>query len=90
MTEPLKIRRDATRATTVADEMIEFRDPARGRMPTLVLSERGVDQQVGGQNKRNIHAGLVGKGGTGPTEVSTSDVRFPVYLPTLRQRMDFR
>jgi hypothetical protein len=66
--------------------MTEFRG-AHGRMPTLVLSERGEDRRAQDQSKRNTPLCLVRTEGSRPTEVSTSDAGFPVYLPTLRQRM---
>lgn len=74
-------------------EWIEFRGPAQDRNPPLVLgpvSAQGGDQQAQDQNKRNALSDLAERVGSGPTEVSTSDTGFPVYLPTLRQRMALR
>jgi hypothetical protein len=78
--------------TLVEEAVIEFRGPAYGRRPTRVLGpviEQIVDQQARAQNKRNIPPGLVGKGTSHPTEVSTLASDFPMDLPTLRRRMGF-
>jgi hypothetical protein len=43
------------------EDVIEFRGPAHGRRPTLVLgpvSEQGGDRRVQDQNKRNTPAGF--------------------------------
>jgi hypothetical protein len=76
------------RSGSMADvsAMIEFRG-AHGRMPTLVLSERGEDRPAQDRNKRNTPVGLVRKEEPHPMEVLSPDIGFPVYLPTLRQRM---
>ena len=67
--------------------VIEFRCLAHGRMPTLVLSEWGGDQQEQDQNRRNILLCQLAKETLGPTGFSNLDTGFPVYLPILRQRM---
>src|SRR5262245_58625301 len=67
-----------------------FRGPARGRNPTLILSAIDADQQSLGQNTRNNHPGLAARERPDPTGPSMQDTDFPVYLPTLRQRMASR
>jgi hypothetical protein len=74
-----------THQLTDASAMIEFCGAAHGRMPTLVLSGRGEDQSAQDRNKRNNHPSLVEKEEPHPTEGLA--VVFPIYLPTLRQRM---
>jgi len=75
------------------EDVIEFRGPAHGRRPTLVLgpvSEQGGDRRVQDQNKRNTPAGFPHAEASHPTEALSSDTGFPIYLPTLRQRMASR